>query len=359
MPALRFAFLGVVLSSALSSSACRGPAESGPGPEPKQQSSATAAADADLPGVDTSSLTPRERREWASYVAEQLAPCKDTPVPIAQCVREKRACKRCVPAARFLVGQVRNGGAREQVLTAYRARFDSDKVKSVDVEGAPTKGAATAPVTIVEWADFQCPFCKSAAPVVDELVNRYPGKVRLFFKNYPLPSHNLAEPAARAAIAADAQGKFWEMHHKLFETSPAGLEPRALEAHARELGLKLDRFKTDLESEATKARVAREKKQAETLGFSGTPLIYINGREFPLVGDFTTELNQWVRLELELLGESSQPSGPAPSAPASGSAAGPVAPVAPSGAPAHKLVSPSRRRGRPQTPTPLAPPLPP
>jgi protein-disulfide isomerase len=336
MPALRLASLGVLLSSALSLSTCRSPSESGPGPEPQQQSPAVA-ADADLPGVDTSSLTPRERREWASYVAEQLAPCKDTPVPIAQCVREKRACKRCVPAARFLVSQVRNGGAREQVLTAYRARFDSDKVKSVDVEGTPTKGPATAPITIVEWADFQCPFCKSAAPVVDELLTRYPGKVRLFFKNYPLPSHNLAEPAARAAIAADAQGKFWEMHHKLFETSPTGLEPRALEAHGRELGLKLDRFKTDQDSEATSARLAREKKQAETLGFSGTPLLYINGREFPLVGDFTTELNNWIRLELELLGEPSQPSPPPPGAPSTSASGAPAsAPVAPSGAPAHK-----------------------
>jgi protein-disulfide isomerase len=301
MLALRLASLGAAaLSFALSLSTCGGSTESSAGPEPQKQAPA---ADVELAGVDTTSLTPRERREWSAYVSEQLAPCKDTPVPIAQCIREKRGCKRCLPAARFLVGQVRNGGAREQVLEAYRSRFDNDRVKNVDPGEAPMKGPATAPITIVEWADFQCPFCKAASPALDELVTRYPGKVRLYFKNYPLPAHNLAVPAARAAVAAEAQGKFWEMHHKLFETSPAGLEPRALEGHARELGLKLDKFKTDLEAEATGARIAREKKQAETLGFNGTPLIYINGREFPLHGDFPTELNQWIKLELEMLGE--------------------------------------------------------
>ena len=114
MPALRLAFLGAALPFVVALSSCRGPSENAPGPEPKPQGGAT--VDADLPGVDTASLTPRERREWATYVNEQLAPCKDTPVPIGQCVREKRPCKRCVPAARFLVTQVRNGGAREQVL---------------------------------------------------------------------------------------------------------------------------------------------------------------------------------------------------------------------------------------------------
>jgi protein-disulfide isomerase len=331
MLALRLASLGAAaLSFAVSLSTCGGSTEGGAGPEPQKQAPA---AEVELPGVDTSSLTPRERREWSAYVSEQLAPCKDTPVPIGQCIREKRACKRCVPAARFLVTQVRNGGAREQVLEAYRSRFDNDRVKSIDVDNAPMKGAATAPITIVEWADFQCPFCKAASPMLDELVTRYPGKVRLYFKNYPLPAHNLAEPAARAAIAAEAQGKFWEMHHKLFESSPAGLEPRAIEGHARELGLKLDRFKTDSDGEATTARLAREKKQAETLGFSGTPLIYINGREFPLRGDFPTELNQWVKLELELLGESTQ-------------AATPVTPAT-SGAPA-----PSASPGASQRPAP-------
>jgi protein-disulfide isomerase len=336
MPALRLAFLGAALPLALALSSCRSPSENVAGAEPKPQSAV--AADAELSGVDTSSLTPRERREWAAYVSEQLAPCKDTPVPIAQCVREKRACARCLPAARFLVGQVRNGGAREQVLEAYRARFDSDKIKSIDVENTPLKGAPTAPVTVVEWADFQCPFCKATAPVLDELVNRYQGKVRLYFKNYPLPAHNLAEPAARAAIAADAQGKFWEMHHKLFEAGPSGLEPRGLETTARELGLKLDRFKADMESEATTARIAREKKQAETLGFGGTPLIYVNGREVPLRGDLATELNQWVRLELELLGDTAPPmaapggsgkAAPSASAATSSRASAPAAPIGP------------------------------
>lgn len=300
-------FATVFLSAALLSSGlstCRGSADA---PATTSSAGGTAApatvADVDLPGVDTSSLTPRERREWSQFVSEMIAPCSDTPVPIAQCVKEKRSCAKCGPAAQFLVKEVRDGRTREAAMEAYRSRFDDSRAKNIDLSATPMRGPATAPVAVVEWADFECPFCKRAAPVLDQLVDKFQGKVRLYFKVYPLSSHVHGEPAARAFIAALGEGKGWEMHDKLFANSPAGLEQSNFETYAKDLGLKLDAFKADMTSDATKQRIERDKKQAEALNFQGTPLIYINGREFESKGDFVNDLDEWVNFELELMGQ--------------------------------------------------------
>lgn len=305
----RFTFLLAAGLVSAGVSTCRGSAEPGPTAQGGGQAivpTAPSRADVELAGVDTSSLTPRERRDWSAYVSQLLAPCADTPVPIATCVKEKRSCGKCLPAAKYLVKQVRDGKTRDQASDAYKSRFDNDRVKNIDVSETPMKGAATAPVTVVEWADFECGFCKKAAPALEALVEKFPGKVRFFFKVYPLAIHAHAEPAARAFVAATIQGKPWEMHHKLFD-APQGLEPGNLEGYAKELGLKVDQFKADSANEKVAERVNRDKKQAEALNFQGTPLIYINGREFEAHGDFNTELEDWIQLELDLLGAGAPP----------------------------------------------------
>ncbi|MCS6902409.1 MAG: thioredoxin domain-containing protein [Polyangiaceae bacterium] len=283
--------------------------------QPSGKPRAAPPADLNLPGVDLSSLTPRERREWATLVSEIQAPCADIPVPIAQCVTEKRPCVRCTPAARFLMKQVRDGHPKELILEAYKARFDNERIKSIDLTDTPQKGPDSALVTVVEWADFECPFCKRASPILESMVDRFPGKVRFLFKVYPLSIHPHAEPASRAAFAALNQGKFWEMHHKLFEKAPA-LENADLEKYAKEIGLDLAKFKADLDSPAVAARVARDKKQGDQAGLQGTPLIFINGREFTGAADFQSDLEEWIRLELELLGETDTKPRSVPSAPA-------------------------------------------
>ncbi len=272
------------------------------------------ASDIELPGVDTSSLTPRERREWSAYVSERLAPCSDTPVSIAQCIKEKRNCSRCLPAAKFLVKEVRDGRTKEQVSDGYKSRFDAERIKNIDLADTPAKGPATAPVTIVEWADFECPFCKRAAPIIESMVERFPGKVRFLFKVYPLAMHQHAEAASKAAFAAQNQGKFWEMHHKLFERAPA-LEDPELDKIAKEVGLDMKQFKADAESAAVKTRIERDKKQGEAVGLEGTPYIFINGRVFDAKGgDFQADLEDWIRVELDLVGQSEpeKPRAPAP-----------------------------------------------
>lgn len=274
----------------------RSPAEGGKDPE-----AAAAEGPVQLAQVDTSGLTDRERKQWSAHVSELLAPCTDQPVNLVQCINEKRPCDACLPAARFLVNQVKQGKARGQVDTAFRLRFAPDEVQSVDISGSPWKGAADAPVTIVEWADFECPFCAAASPRLDEVVQRFQPNVKLVFKNYPLSAHEHAELAARASVAAFKQNKFWEMHSKLFENQH-GLERKSLLRFAKELGLDEKKFVADLDSEAVADAVQNDRKQAEKLQLRGTPLIYINGRRFETDSfNLLDDLDEWLKLEVRML----------------------------------------------------------
>jgi protein-disulfide isomerase len=303
--------------------------------------------DATLKGVDTSDLTTREKAEWSRYVTEFLSPCAEHPVSLAQCVNEGRACKACVPAARYLKTQARRGYVRSQVEASYRARFSPESVKSLDLAGSPTKGAPNAPVVIAEWADFECPSCAAARSVLDGMLEKYPKDVQLVFKHFPLSSHPNAEKAARASVAAHKQNKFWEMHGALFENQ-TDLGPESVEKLAREAGLDMKRFSQDRDSESTADAVARDRKQGESLGIRGTPALFINGRAFPPTSDFKEDLDEWIRLELEV--SQGSPSKAAP-APASSSA-----PVVPATAPKAPAAPPSA--SVPAAPSQVAPPAP-
>lgn len=284
----------------LGAGACRSPADSPKEPPPVEESAAPAAVN--LPGVDTSSLTPREQTKWGEYVTGLLAPCSDQPVNIAQCVSESRPCGACVPAAKFLVERVRRGDTRSQAEAAYRARFSPEAVKSIDLADSPTQGASKPVVTLVEWADFECPFCGAVAPVLKGLLDKYPEQLQLVFKHYPLSAHQHAEKAARAAVAAQRQGKFWPVQQALFENQKA-LDESNIMKLARDAGLDMKEFENDIASEATADSVARDRKQADQLGLEGTPMIYINGRHFSLEHfDLRQDLEPWIALEIELAG---------------------------------------------------------
>jgi protein-disulfide isomerase len=250
--------------------------------------------DVTLEGVDTSQLTTRERREWGRLVSELLAPCPDVPVSIAQCVREKRACARCVEAANHVLRGVRDGLPASQVEKRYKDRFDPAHAREVPIDGSPVKGPEGAPVTIVEFADFECPFCAKMYGKLSEAYAKNPGQVRVVYKFCPLPMHEHAEIAARAGIAAYTQGKFWEMHDRMYSNQKR-LTLADLEGYARDLGLDMAKFREDLESPQTSARLERDKKLADAVGVSATPTLFINGREF----DLRQDLQEWLASELK------------------------------------------------------------
>jgi protein-disulfide isomerase len=152
-----------------------------------------------------------------------------------------------------------------------------DLYVDVDPERDHIRGPLDAPVTVVEYGDFECPYCGSAEPVVRELLREF-GDVRYVWRHLPLNDvHSHAQLAAEAAEAASDQGAFWEMHDLLFENQ-AALEPSDLIAQAERLGLDVDRFAEDLSRHAGAARVAEDVDSADLSEVSGTPTFFINGR---------------------------------------------------------------------------------
>jgi protein-disulfide isomerase len=151
----------------------------------------------------------------------------------------------------------------------------------IAIGDAPTLGPANAPVTIVEYSDFECPFCQRGANTVTALKKEYGDKIRVVFKHLPLPFHQNAHLAAQASMAAHAQGKFWEYHDKLFQNFRS-LNRDNFVKWAQELGLDVEKFKKELDGGKYKDYVDADLKQAGEVGANGTPTFYINGNQ--LVG---------------------------------------------------------------------------
>lgn len=145
-------------------------------------------------------------------------------------------------------------------------------------------GTEGAKVTIVEFADFQCPACGSAHPVLKQIIDQNKDKMLFVHRNFPLSIHANAEVSARAAEAAGLQGKFWEMHNMLFEHQnewSTSLKPYDIFArYAQDLGLNVDQFKSDIDSTKVVDKIRLDKGDGEALGVNSTPTLYINGQEY-------------------------------------------------------------------------------
>ena len=149
----------------------------------------------------------------------------------------------------------------------------------------PAKGGAGAPVTMVIFSDFECPYCAKAKPLIDQIATAYGDKVRIVFRDFPLQIHPQAEKAAEAGHCADAQGSFWKMHDWMFGNQSA-LDIAGLKKGAREIGLDGDKFDKCLDSgEMTKA-VEANVKAADEIGVRATPTFFINGQMIPGAGTF-------------------------------------------------------------------------
>jgi protein-disulfide isomerase len=143
--------------------------------------------------------------------------------------------------------------------------------------GAPATGPAIAPVTIVEFTDYQCPYCHRAQSVIDELLRRYSGQVRLVHLDFPLDGHPEAVPAARAARCAGEQGRFWEYHRGLM-SQPGTLDAADLKRRAAALKLRADAFVSCLASDRHDPAIHAELRYGSELGVTGTPAYFVNGR---------------------------------------------------------------------------------
>lgn len=158
---------------------------------------------------------------------------------------------------------------------------DPSKQYSIETTGSPSRGPDAAKVTVVEFSDFQCPFCARATPTLRKIQRTFGDDVRIVFKHYPLPIHPKAPAAHRAAESAHRQGKFWEFHDKVFAAQGELAEDKYLE-WAEQLGLDMEQFRADLNSGDVLARLLSDAQEGKELELSSTPAFFVNG--YPLKG---------------------------------------------------------------------------
>src|SRR5712692_941540 len=185
-------------------------------------------------------------------------------------------------AIRSYLTQQRMQDVREQYLdtlkkkTPVRVMLEPPR-QTVAAANGPAKGSASAPIEMIEFSDFQCPFCQRADPTVQQVLSTYGDRIRFVYRHYPLPNHPRARPAAEAAACANEQGKFWPYHDRLF-ASPSKLADADLKQHAAELGLNAPQFNSCVDTHRFKAQVEADMKAGEEAGVNGTPAFFINGR---------------------------------------------------------------------------------
>jgi protein-disulfide isomerase len=183
---------------------------------------------------------------------------------------------------RHALRQALIGRARNDYIASLRSKADVQVFLEpprfkVSYEAERLRGDPHAPVTIVEFSDFQCPFCRAAEATVRQILTKYPGKVSLAYRDFPLRGiHQYAQKAAEAARCAQAQGKFWQ-YHDLLMKDPPELDVKSLEADARTLNLNEKQFDSCLSSDENAPEVQKDLDAGERLGVTGTPGFFING----------------------------------------------------------------------------------
>ena len=204
--------------------------------------------------------------------------------------------------------------AELKTKTAVRVMLEPPRT-AVAFSDDPAKGPATAPVTIVEFSDFQCPFCSRVTPTLKQVEDTYGDKVRVIFRNFPLLQiHPQAAKAAEAASCAADQGKFWEMHDRLFANQQK-LSVEDLKQHASALGLKTEEFNQCLDSGKKEAEWKKDMDEGTSYGLTGTPAFFVNGRLLSGAQPFEA-FKQLIDEELEMKGIAPPPAKSAAAAPA-------------------------------------------
>lgn len=196
--------------------------------------------------------------------------------------RINRPLEQVQPQIVQFLGQQRREELRGELVSGLRVKhgakvlLDVDRVE-VSVAGAPSKGPADAPVTLIEFSDFECPYCSRVVPAIEEVMSTYGDQVRVVFRQFPLSFHPRAQKAAEASLCANEQGKFWELHDAMF-ANQRELEVAQLKSKAAALGLDAAAFDACVDSGKYAAQVATDLTDGQRAGVSGTPAMFVNGR---------------------------------------------------------------------------------
>jgi len=245
-----------------------------------------------LPAVDFSGLTSAQRAIALEVMRSEKCNC-GCDLKIAQCRIIDTACAYSKRLAWIVIKEAAAGKKIAEIRAELVKIANTpppvldDQPTKLSIAGDPMRGPSNAKVTIVEFSDFQCPYCAAAAIEVGKVLKQYPSNVRFIFKQFPLDIHSQAHLAAEASVAAQAQGKFWELHDRMYAHFREINRVRIL-AWANEIGLDMNRFQADLDSHKFAVRVDSEEKEGEMAEVEGTPTFFINGRKLNAAFDVST-----------------------------------------------------------------------
>jgi protein-disulfide isomerase len=237
-----------------------------------------------LGDVDLSGLTAVQKKAVLKILREEDCSCQ-CGMKTAECILKDTNCSYSRAIAKIAIQGVKDGKGLIEISKLMDASPKAHRPKlleapvNIPVDGSPVRGPADAKITLVEFSDFECPFCSAAVKQVDIVMAAYPKDVKLIYKQFPLSMHPHAELTAEASLAAREQGKFWEMYEVLFKNFHRLSRENVL-LWAKQLGLDMDKFKADLDSHKFKSVVDKDLADGEAAGVYGTPSFYINGKQY-------------------------------------------------------------------------------
>ena len=232
-----------------------------------------------MPETGIEALAIGAQRDLTTLMKEGPCPC-DPSQTMFQCI-QARSCPAATGLARYGVELYKQGLGSDQVAEMIIKRFIAEFTPPVEfkLEKTPWKGSKSAQITIVEFADFECPHCALMGNMLKEVLKQRPGAVKVYFKQFPLPFHKVAPIASQATLAAHRQGMFWPMHDLIFKHQ-AELSVDKITSFAEELNLNMMLFRSDLMSAEIRTQVEAEHAEGVKAGLQGTPTLFFNGKMY-------------------------------------------------------------------------------
>ena len=237
-----------------------------------------------LGSADLSALTPVQKRAVLKLVREQDCSCL-CGMKVAECVNKDPNCTYSKALVGIAIKGVQEGKGLVEISKlmdaspkAHRPKLLEDPVP-IPVDGSPVRGPSQARITLVEFSDFECPYCSIAMKEVNSIMAAYPNDIKLIYKQFPLSMHPHAPLAAAASLAANEQGKFWQMHDVLFANFRRLSRDNIL-TWAKDMGLDMEKFKADVDSAKYQAVIQKDVADGEKIGVYGTPAFFINGKHY-------------------------------------------------------------------------------
>ena len=266
--------------------------------------------------VDWTGLSDAQKKTALKVMNENDCNC-GCKMTIAVCRERDSSCRRSLIFSRTVIDALREGKPEAEVVKVLKAKSatfveaklpeDQGVVYNIDVAGSPARGPKEAKVVIVEFSDFQCPFCAGMQSTLDQVLKAFPKDVKLVYKQFPLNIHQYARQAAVASLAANAQGKFWPLHDKMFQNFSA-INEENIKKWVKEVGLNQAEFEKSMQSGKHEAQVQKDLADGAAARVLGTPTMFVNGKR---VQDRSFEGFKKVILEELAAAKGS----PAPSAP--------------------------------------------